>query len=190
MFGSFPGLFAACHVLRRLLAPRHPPYALISLARCSRSLWSFQGSASREVMLLDRHVLGAKKSRRRRIRGREVMRGSARSPLREDPLRSVGQERSPRFLDSLRMIHEAGPGRSKIRAAPEPWVRALPGAVRTRYGPFCCRLHTSHMEATAEAEQASRAPATRSGGSRSRRGASRSVRTLARERGPRASPGS
>ncbi len=26
-----PGLIAACHVLRRLLAPRHPPYALSSL---------------------------------------------------------------------------------------------------------------------------------------------------------------
>jgi hypothetical protein len=31
MFGSFPGLFAAYRVLRRLLAPRHPPYALCSL---------------------------------------------------------------------------------------------------------------------------------------------------------------
>ena len=31
LFGAFPRLFAACHVLRRLLAPRHPPYALISL---------------------------------------------------------------------------------------------------------------------------------------------------------------
>src|ERR1700722_17463274 len=26
-----PGLIAACHVLHRLLAPRHPPYALSSL---------------------------------------------------------------------------------------------------------------------------------------------------------------
>ena len=26
-----PGLIAACHVLHRLLAPRHPPYALCSL---------------------------------------------------------------------------------------------------------------------------------------------------------------
>jgi hypothetical protein len=31
LFGAYPRLFAACHVLRRLLAPRHPPYALISL---------------------------------------------------------------------------------------------------------------------------------------------------------------
>src|SRR6202035_787418 len=28
---GFPGLFAAYHVLHRLLAPRHPPYALSSL---------------------------------------------------------------------------------------------------------------------------------------------------------------
>ena len=28
---SFPGLFAGCHVLHHLLAPRHPPYTLISL---------------------------------------------------------------------------------------------------------------------------------------------------------------
>ena len=28
---AFPQLIAACHVLRRLLVPRHPPYALIYL---------------------------------------------------------------------------------------------------------------------------------------------------------------
>ncbi len=28
---SSPRLFAACHVLRRLLAPRHPPNALLTL---------------------------------------------------------------------------------------------------------------------------------------------------------------
>ena len=38
-----PKLFAACHVLHRLLAPRHPPYALSSLTfnprnRCRRRL--------------------------------------------------------------------------------------------------------------------------------------------------------
>jgi hypothetical protein len=32
MFGSSPGIFAAYRVLRRLLAPRHPPYALHNLA--------------------------------------------------------------------------------------------------------------------------------------------------------------
>ena len=37
MFGSFPGLFAAYRVLRRLLAPRHPPYALINLVIDARA---------------------------------------------------------------------------------------------------------------------------------------------------------
>ena len=32
MFSSSPGLFAAYHALHRLLVPRHPPYALSSLA--------------------------------------------------------------------------------------------------------------------------------------------------------------
>src|SRR5947209_3502730 len=31
-FDSFPGLFAVFHALHRLLAPRHPPHALSSLA--------------------------------------------------------------------------------------------------------------------------------------------------------------
>jgi hypothetical protein len=31
MVSSSPGLFAAAHVLLRLLAPRHPPYALCLL---------------------------------------------------------------------------------------------------------------------------------------------------------------
>lgn len=32
-----PGLIAACHVLHRLLAPRHSPYALSSLTKCSHA---------------------------------------------------------------------------------------------------------------------------------------------------------
>ena len=41
-----PRLIAACHVLHRLLAPRHSPYALSSLTKCSlhlmfpRCVWS------------------------------------------------------------------------------------------------------------------------------------------------------
>ena len=31
---AYPQLIAACHVLRRLLVPRHPPYALIYLTYC------------------------------------------------------------------------------------------------------------------------------------------------------------
>jgi hypothetical protein len=32
LFSDFPGLIAAYHVFHRLLVPRHPPYALSSLA--------------------------------------------------------------------------------------------------------------------------------------------------------------
>ena len=36
-----PRLFAACHVLHRLLAPRHPPYALSSLIiKLTQLVWS------------------------------------------------------------------------------------------------------------------------------------------------------
>ncbi len=31
LLDSFPGLIAACHVLHRLITPRHPPYTLSSL---------------------------------------------------------------------------------------------------------------------------------------------------------------
>ena len=44
------GLIAAAHVLLRLLAPRHPPCALVLLIRrtpVSMSLWSFQGPRGR-----------------------------------------------------------------------------------------------------------------------------------------------
>jgi hypothetical protein len=36
-----PRLIAACHVLHRLLAPRHSPYALSSLTKCSLHLTFF-----------------------------------------------------------------------------------------------------------------------------------------------------
>src|SRR5205807_6858797 len=36
-----PRLIAACHVLHRLLAPRHPPYALSSLIiKLTQAVWS------------------------------------------------------------------------------------------------------------------------------------------------------
>src|SRR4029077_8930902 len=38
-----PGLIAACHVLLRLLAPRHPPYALSSLIiKLTQSVSAFE----------------------------------------------------------------------------------------------------------------------------------------------------
>jgi hypothetical protein len=47
MFGSYPGLIAACHVLRRLLAPRHPPYALNNLAVDARARYGVSKVLSR-----------------------------------------------------------------------------------------------------------------------------------------------
>ena len=42
-----PRLFAACHVLHRLLAPRHPPYALSSLIIKLTQYVVFQGASNR-----------------------------------------------------------------------------------------------------------------------------------------------
>src|SRR5438552_61499 len=47
LVSTSPGLFAAAHVLHRLLAPRHPPCALHLLIMKNTvllSLWSFQGA--------------------------------------------------------------------------------------------------------------------------------------------------
>src|SRR5690349_18553344 len=48
LVSTFPGLIAAAHVLHRLLAPRHPPCALVLLIMKNTlllPLWSFQGAA-------------------------------------------------------------------------------------------------------------------------------------------------
>src|SRR6186997_2012002 len=47
LVSTSPALIAAAHVLHRLLAPRHPPCALVLLIEknsCVMSLWSFQGA--------------------------------------------------------------------------------------------------------------------------------------------------
>ena len=44
MVSSFPGLIAAAHVLRRLLAPRHPPCALVLLIRKNTSTTAMEFS--------------------------------------------------------------------------------------------------------------------------------------------------
>jgi hypothetical protein len=47
-----PRLIAACHVLHRLLAPRHSPYALSSLTKCSLHL-TFLTGRSRSITACD-----------------------------------------------------------------------------------------------------------------------------------------
>ena len=57
MVSSSPGLFAAAHVLHRLLAPRHPPCALVLLIRREpvlMSLWSFQGARGTAPTTIER----------------------------------------------------------------------------------------------------------------------------------------
>jgi hypothetical protein len=52
LVSTSPRLIAAAHVLHRLLAPRHPPCALILLIRKNTfvmSLWSFQGARARSA---------------------------------------------------------------------------------------------------------------------------------------------
>ena len=41
LFDSFPRLFAAFHALHRLLAPRHPPHALVYLAKMIKCQFTF-----------------------------------------------------------------------------------------------------------------------------------------------------
>jgi hypothetical protein len=50
LVSTYPGLIAAAHVLHRLLAPRHPPYALhlLIMKNTMLPLWSFQGARGLE----------------------------------------------------------------------------------------------------------------------------------------------
>ena len=49
-----PELFAACHVLHRLLAPRHPPRALCSLTPQPLTKWSGTGGSGIGIILTTR----------------------------------------------------------------------------------------------------------------------------------------
>ena len=49
---SSPQLFAACHVLLRLLMPRHSPYALYSLILSSQKTFCFSGALLRTSVLV------------------------------------------------------------------------------------------------------------------------------------------
>jgi hypothetical protein len=118
MFGSSPGLFAACHVLRRLLAPRHPPYALISLVLMLALAMEFPrfNTVFRTLRTSCRACFGAKNSRRLN----SARRGSALShatnvALSAHPGNSSPQEESPRSIDSLSNIHAARRAREACR---------------------------------------------------------------------------
>ena len=59
---SSPKLIAACHVLHRLLMPRHSPCALSSLTNrkqiASFSLWIMQASQILEIVIVTLHPFG------------------------------------------------------------------------------------------------------------------------------------
>ena len=59
-----PRLIAACHVLHRLLAPRHSPYALSSLTKCSLHLTANMWSKK----TTDCRIFSCQKTRLRRFR--------------------------------------------------------------------------------------------------------------------------
>jgi hypothetical protein len=77
LVSTSPGLIAAAHVLRRLLAPRHPPCALRSLdqkrTRVS-SLWSFQGARGTAPATMSPLARSLKTQQCSRRRGRRCSR--------------------------------------------------------------------------------------------------------------------
>ena len=83
-----PRLFAAAHVLHRLLAPRHPPCALVLLIRKEHalmSLWSFQGARGARSALLRRPRRPTERPGRRGLsKLNSVRAGIARRRFRQD----------------------------------------------------------------------------------------------------------
>src|SRR5687767_11490637 len=60
---SSPWLFAACRVLPRLPAPRHPPCALTALDQCSLRSRERRGNGERPSRLPSTHVLALAENR-------------------------------------------------------------------------------------------------------------------------------
>ena len=101
-----PRLIAACHVLHRLLAPRHSPYALSSLTKCSlhlmfpRCVWSkklpiAEYSVVKKSLSASSHRLSAKTCcppSRRALR-RDSLRWLARPKQRASVAKAGGEYR-------------------------------------------------------------------------------------------------
>jgi hypothetical protein len=89
LVSTSPGLIAATHVLHRLLAPRHPPCALVLLIEKNTSLplWSFQGARGHVARPYEKPPRGRSlKTQQRARRGR---RSSRRALISDDrPLES------------------------------------------------------------------------------------------------------
>ena len=106
MVSSSPGLFAAAHVLHRLLAPRHPPCALSFLIKRTPllPLWSFQGARGwiPPTRKTD-HWAGLSKLNSVERRGRRISRRARTSDddLGRDPHRRAGRPTGVMAPESL-----------------------------------------------------------------------------------------
>ena len=94
LFGTSPRLFAAYRVLRRLLAPRHPPYALCSLVLMLALAMEFPRFVRDVVRTSVERFLRAKKSRRPNISGGVTCGHADRLPLGGYPLGSLNHRKS------------------------------------------------------------------------------------------------
>jgi hypothetical protein len=134
----FPRLIAACHVLHRLLAPRHPPYALRSLTIKLTQLVSFASqrskkpsrgrrNRSREPELrsgLDKFALFPPSSRRRAFHIRSSRAEFA--DKRNECSRSLPSEvRTIAFLPADSVVKDRWP---RVRDAPFQTGRSKPRA--------------------------------------------------------------
>src|SRR3990170_1588593 len=101
MFGSSPGLFAAYRVLRRLLAPRHPPYALNNLAIDARARYGVSKvQPDEERSSASLHPTSGQKNPPHRCSGGGALNGGRVDYLNEYPLGSGLQSGIPPSDDS------------------------------------------------------------------------------------------
>jgi len=118
MVSSFPGLIAAAHVLPRLLAPRHPPCALVLLIRKNTSI----------------HCYGVFK-----VRASPYSFGTARrDPARKQSLKAQQRDRPERGRIEVDVV----PGEPGHRTA-SCSVLAMPGSRQTIDEPDAYRSKSS-----------------------------------------------
>ena len=98
-----PRLIAACHVLHRLLAPRHSPYALSSLTKCSLHLTFFafrpEGRIATNMWSKNYRLQNIQLSKNRR----KLLSAFVASRLRRDSLRWLAR---PKQRIALRRLVE------------------------------------------------------------------------------------
>ena len=124
-----PGLFAACHVLRRLSTPRHPPDALLSLAPPRRQHHRDGASHTHAGRRTRRSATGARQSARPRPGTR---RDPGRRPASTTPPHDVKRTKGAADAapnGTARPEGAGGPGTGDRR--PPPGGGGGPGPTRT-----------------------------------------------------------